>query len=362
MYLIVLIFLISIFSIRFSENFTCNRNLYYTNKIFRPFRMIIVDNSNFNSKNNIDSIINRDVINKALLKIKITTHDKDIIEHPHSRYDYKKGFTGKVYDKSLLDSINKKLAETLLQKISVEITSQYGKLCNNNCDLKFNGYRIKRLGITDKSLVVEGQQLFEMINGTKKFMIEYIVINNNNFDVIKLKLGGIEYKKIVEENELEESDVNHNNLNILGSPLYGKYELPKTHLYSSLETDLKPKNKFKNIDKFSYFCYGKKALNKIECEKIDNSNVRGVWDKACSDDRECPFYYYGSKNGGCNKGQCEFPIGVDRISPRKYLNLENAICGGCKTSNGIKLNGTCCISQKNKKLYPNLIRPNYIFS
>ena len=192
-------------------------------------------------------------------------------------------------------------------------------------------------------------------------MIEYVLIDNKNMDILRLKLTGLEYKKIIPSNEDSESDMSHNYLNILGSPLYGRYDLPKTHLYSSLESNLKPINKFKNKDQFSHFCYGKKALNKIDCEKIDGSNIMGVWDKACENDEECPFYKINNKKGGCYNGQCGFPIGIDRISPRKYINLSNAVCSGCIVNNK-KTSGTCCIEQKNSKLYPNLENPNFLFN
>ena len=369
-FLIILIFLVSILSFKSIERFTCNRNLYYTNKIFRPLRMMIVDESGLPDKNTVDKIINKNLINKALSNIKLSYPTQLIYELNESGYDYKKGFTGKQYNKELLDSINDKFSNVIIKYVSQQIKQSFSKFCNKNCDINYNGYRIKRLGLMNKKLVIEGQQLFELTKGSKIFMIEYVIINNKNLDIFRVKLGGIEFKKIIQSQEDSEKDITQDKLNILGSPLYGRYDLPKHHLYSSLEKKLKPPNKFKNIDKFSYFCYGKKALNQIDCEKIDDTNKRGVWDKACEDDRECPFYRIGSNKGGCKKGQCEFPIGVDRISPRKYINLKNAVCSGCKytiirplRTDNIVSNGNCCISQmNNKKRYPNLTMPNYVYN
>lgn len=361
MYLIILIFSIIIISLGSIESFTCNRNLYYTDKIFRPYRMIIPIN-NYSNNNSADNIITTNTINKALLGINIKYTNDKILEYTKSDYDYKIGFTGEKYNKQNLDIANKLLSNIIIKNIDSYLYKHKKNICNGNCQVKFKNYRIKRLGETSNKLAIEGQQMFELIHGSKYFMIEYVILyRNNNIVILSLKLGGIQYKSIINELDNSEKDINQTNLNIFGSPLFGRYDLPKTHIYSSTETSLKPINKFKNIDVFPYYCYGKQAVNKIECEKNDGTGVFGVWDKKCSSDTECPFYDSNTKKGSCISGQCELPVGVTRISPRKYINLQNALCKGC-IINGMKIVDKCCEDQKDRKKYSNKSKPQYIFN
>lgn len=79
-----------------------------------------------------------------------------------------------------------------------------------------------------------------------------------------------------------------------------------------------------------------------------------VWDKPCRSDSECPFFQgnrtYYNVRGGCHNGYCEMPVGVKRLSYRKYaLNDESfPYCHGCKDP----LDPNCCDLQQT---------PNYAF-
>ena len=360
-YLIILIFSLIIISIGTTETFTCNRNLYYTNDIFRPYRMI-TSSKKYSNDDSADNIITKNSINKVLEGIDIKYSNKKILEFKKSGYNYKHGFTGVKYDKSNLDIANKLLSNILIKNIDIYLDKNKKNICNGNCELKLTNYRIKRLGGLDNKLAIEGQQIFELIHGSKNFLIEYVILyKDTKIDILSLKLGGIQYKSIINEIDISENDINQNKLNIFGSPLYGRYDLPKTHIYSSTEMSLKPVNKFKNIDVFPHYCYGKQAVNKIECERNDGSGIFGIWDKTCNLDTECPFYNSQTKEGSCISGQCELPIGVTRISPRKYINLKNALCKGC-IENGPERVDKCCENQKDRKKYPNITKPQYIFN
>ena len=116
MYLIILIFSIIIISLGTKEMFTCNRNLYYTDKIFRPYRMIIPNHEPY-SKDNIDNLITKDNINNALLNIKVLYTNKKIVEFSQSSYNYKKGFTGVQFSKKELDSANKLVSNLIIKNI-----------------------------------------------------------------------------------------------------------------------------------------------------------------------------------------------------------------------------------------------------
>ena len=89
---------------------------------------------------------------------------------------------------------------------------------------------------------------------------------------------------------------------------------------------------------------------------------KGVWDKKCIKDDECPFYKsnknYINNFGGCNKGFCELPLNMKSISPHYYEINPNKqpYCHNYK-----KNNYDSCHLQTNKNLYPNLKSPDYAF-
>ena len=55
-------------------------------------------------------------------------------------------------------------------------------------------------------------------------MIEYVIINNKNLDIFRVKLeeSNLKNNSILEDSE---KDITQDKLNILGSPLYGRYDL-----------------------------------------------------------------------------------------------------------------------------------------
>lgn len=89
-----------------------------------------------------------------------------------------------------------------------------------------------------------------------------------------------------------------------------------------------------------------------------------VWDKPCRSDNECPFYQanknYVNVRGGCHNGYCEMPIGVRRLSFRKYVLNDQSFpyCHGCKNPR----DPNCCEDQKDRTAYPTLKSPDVAFS
>jgi hypothetical protein len=60
----------------------------------------------------------------------------------------------------------------------------------------------------------------------------------------------------------------------------------------------------------------------------------GVWDRPCADDSECPFFIINrddKSEGACVSGHCRMPLGVARMSFRKYrLDADSfPLCVGC---------------------------------
>jgi hypothetical protein len=115
-----------------------------------------------------------------------------------------------------------------------------------------------------------------------------------------------------------------------------------------------------------FMCFDDPSIiTKEICES--NKNIDGMekpiytWDRICINDNECDFYSlnknYLNKRGGCKNGYCELPLGIKRLSYRKYESNENSypICLGCKDGVDPK---DCCKLQKSDQ---NFISPNYAF-
>ncbi len=117
------------------------------------------------------------------------------------------------------------------------------------------------------------------------------------------------------------------------------------------------------------------------CLSIDPKvNKTGVWDRQCLKDEECPFFQanknYPNNFGGCKKGYCELPIGMNKIGFKHY-DKSKPLCYNCKLKtetitadgysiindrecNGIECN-KCCDIQHSKSIYPNLKSPDFVF-
>jgi hypothetical protein len=100
-----------------------------------------------------------------------------------------------------------------------------------------------------------------------------------------------------------------------------------------------------------------------EIERNYNEKNIQEWDSRCIKDTECPFYLknknYPNTRGGCINGYCELPIGLKRISYKKYYEVINENnyprCEGCDDDNI-----DCCDEQGAD--HDNFTGPNYIFS
>lgn len=88
-----------------------------------------------------------------------------------------------------------------------------------------------------------------------------------------------------------------------------------------------------------YVCYNEPNTIKGLCKE--------KWDRPCKTNMECPFYQanktYPNYRGGCIDGHCEFPLGLDKISYRKFDPKTKPICHSCPVENR-----NCCDSLKVK--------------
>jgi hypothetical protein len=116
-------------------------------------------------------------------------------------------------------------------------------------------------------------------------------------------------------------------------------------------------------------------FDKQDCEKVYNflggKKKRGVWDRPCKRDKDCPFSK-GNKNyentfGKCNQGtgQCELPLNMQNIGyhyfyPEKELS---PLCYNCDSNRWLPMTdlSKCCDEQNNKDKYPFLDGPDYAF-
>jgi hypothetical protein len=124
-------------------------------------------------------------------------------------------------------------------------------------------------------------------------------------------------------------------------------------------------------------CFFKDSKNKIECESLtkiygEDKGSTGIWDKGCIQNEDCPYFNrnknYKNMRGGCFNGYCEMPVNLKTFGYKQINDnkLDQIICYNCKKvgskkdCTGLDCN-KCCEDQKNKKLYPNLISPDYAF-
>lgn len=103
-----------------------------------------------------------------------------------------------------------------------------------------------------------------------------------------------------------------------------------------------------------YICQGKNGdmyKTKPLCNSdygfygLKKDNEKTIWDKKCKTDDECPFFSSTKNRGGClPDGNCEFPIGIQKLGFRKYddTGLNAPFCNGCTDPEDID----CCKKQK----------------
>ena len=96
-------------------------------------------------------------------------------------------------------------------------------------------------------------------------------------------------------------------------------------------------NSYSNKINPEYKCYGSYGDNQLECENDLNLYLKpkkkGVWDRDCKDDDECPFFKknknYKNSRGGCIYGRCEMPLGIESLGQR-YFNIDTKpLCYNC---------------------------------
>lgn len=130
----------------------------------------------------------------------------------------------------------------------------------------------------------------------------------------------------------------------------------------------KEQQKKREKDYKKYRCFYKDGFNESTCRSYSKvQKLVGTWDKPCETNEECPFYKkntnYENSRGGCLGGYCEMPLNIQRRGYKKYDKKSKPYCHNCNIKNCMGDDCyTCCDKQKNKKKYPNLKSPDYMFS
>jgi len=280
------------------------------------------------------------------LKEIITKFEKDF----KNRIDYKFIKMNKKPDitkinRFIMGYLNKHIKEYLLKK-DIQIINSYN-IINN--DILYSGqgenhfnYRfilsIFRFG-TDMYFNI----YFDIISGKLKDIIK---INSLRILGIKMKTDTIseEYNKCILDNKYcnieEECSVDCNSV-LHNVP---NFRIKLNKFIRQIEQE-NIKIRLEGI----YNCYKKFGKEYILYSKLNNKAIcednKGVWDRPCISNSECPFYTI-YKYGGCVKGSCEFPWGIEPNSPRTYNTNSEPLCKGC--GEGYR----CCDEQS---------PPNYIF-
>lgn len=126
-------------------------------------------------------------------------------------------------------------------------------------------------------------------------------------------------------------------------------------------------------EEFSYLLREKtkseKEKEKDKNKRINREQTRGVWDKRCEFDYECPFFQIGVNSqgkeyrGGCENGYCEMPVGVKQKSYRKFDIGPTSFpfCHGCKEFDFDNMKKCCEERIKEKEVKENDHYNVYIF-
>ena len=141
---------------------------------------------------------------------------------------------------------------------------------------------------------------------------------------------------------------------------------------SILESSFHPYQGGKELKEYSILNY----KSKEDCEKkydfLGREKKRGVWDKPCKVDEDCPFYknnkHYPNTFGKCNKesGKCQLPLNMQNIGYHYFYPIKkySPLCYNCDSDRWLPMTklSKCCNEQTDKEKYPFLDgNPDYAF-
>tara|TARA_B110000261_G_scaffold98262_1_gene111003 strand:- start:268 stop:2319 length:2052 start_codon:yes stop_codon:yes gene_type:complete len=313
------------------------------------------DNINFRIDKNKLNIIDKNIVNTMV----ILSEKNGIIKYRLETTQIN-NIPMKVGDKLIMDKEELKnhpfyVIEVNDDHIVIENVYRLNLQKRYKCDDSVDIYLLK----LDKDIIIKHNlEIGDNVYIENLDIISRVIRMNQNIDDVKEKLEteGIWDKEA--HKKIRDSNISYfrGTDKIIDDNLYiriRKKELNKdiNNMYKRFEDD---------YDRL-YQCFEDTNIKtKIECLSNDFN-----WDRKCIKNEECPFFLknknYLNDRGGCVNGYCEFPIGLKRLSQRKYDNqLRNnnyPRCNGCQDLNEedeIK----CCENQKNNSEYSGA---DYIF-
>ena len=183
-------------------------------------------------------------------------------------------------------------------------------------------YRIKPrklVKLNPKVPIFDGVD-FGIISVVKPSVIYDVV---TNFDLFIYSFNSIDIERIklfMKNIKIDEKDIKTFWIN-------NKVEASNQLLYiDEIEKFITRLKRDPEVEDDKYHCYNDKTnLNKQLCNMkydFDGNLKETIWDKPCEDNKECPFFgknkQYQIGRGKCIDGYCELPVGVKRLSYRKY--------------------------------------------
>ena len=209
----------------------------------------------------------------------------------------------------------------------------------NLLQLNLEYKQIDIIGITEDSNIVFN----DLTNNNQK----YCSLDSNNDDILGLCHNK---KNNSEKKSLEEFEKEFNETRVKKFLNDRRYQIAK------------------GIDESKYKCFFKKGFTENTCKAYSfEKKTVGLYDKPCNKNTECPFYKknknYPNSRGGCIKGFCEMPKNIKIAGYKSYFMNKKPFCYNCNIPNCIgEKCYTCCEDQKDRRKYPKLKSPDYIFS
>lgn len=214
---------------------------------------------------------------------------------------------------------------------------------NNNGKVEIYNFNIMGYMMTEKLLIPNGKN-----KDNNEFILnDYYNLNHGNNNILQLDIFQT-YDKITEKIQSYKLDNQYvcmttNADDIINPKVDSKLILPASD---------------KNICESNYNFFGQRKQT-------------GVWDTPCKNDSDC-FFYQSNKNypnsfGKCKSdGYCELPLNMVNIGYRYYIDSKTTkpLCYNCEPSDKwspVTNIDTCCDEQYDKKKYPNLNGPDYVF-
>lgn len=342
------------------------------------------------TNNQMNSILNK-IVDKSKIKKYENLKFEEVKEF---KYDYYSGFSGVKIDYSKINEylslVMNRINDTIINdnKLSRSKDNEIPGINKKGMSELINGdYLYFLFLLVDYQLIkyskylelTKIELLFDIYRFGKSSAFQnylQLIIENNEMNIIKLHVSG---------------NINEDNLKILSFKDEMNVEFYKNFPYYSPNSDnqngyilksteqqkkvtsirdqinylIKRTNKERNIVyDLSYKCFGSQGDNIYQCmsnkDIIGNRKKKGIWDRPCLFDKECPFFK-ANKNtnnnlGGCVNGICQMPLGVSNVGYHFYSNLDKALCYNCIDRK------YCCLDQLNRKKYSKLSSPDYAFS